>query len=77
MVYFDGKGKWYVPEPDSGINAENVFKQNIHDTVKANWEAGKYEGVLGNIKINKDLFGNVVSSALGINRARAKAMDLC
>ena len=68
-------GKSYVPEPDSGINADNIFKQNIHDTVKANWEAGKYEGVLGNIKINKDLFGNVVSSALGINRARAKAMD--
>jgi hypothetical protein len=74
--YFDGKGKWYVPEPDSGINAENVFKQNIHDTVEANWKAGKYEGVLGNIKINKDLFGNVVSSALGVNRARARAKDL-
>ena len=58
------------------ITTDNVFRQTIHDTVEKKWKAGDYEGVLGNIKINKDLFGNVVSSALGVNKAREKAKDI-
>ena len=71
-----GRTKGDMLKTGDEINAENVFRKNIHDTVEKKWKAGEYEGVLGNIKINKDMFGNVVSSALGINKAREKAKDI-
>jgi len=58
----------------SGID---VTIQNIRrDTIDLNMDQGKYSGVLGNIKLNKDLYGGVVTSALGIDRATRKGQNI-
>ena len=61
-----------IPYSAVDINADNIFKQNILDKEKS----GAYAGVMGNIRFNKDLYGNVMASALGVNRARAKATEI-
>lgn len=58
----------------SGID---VTIQNIRrDTIDLNMDQGKYSGVLGNIKLNKDLYGGVITSALGIDRATRKGQNI-
>tara|TARA_R110002167_G_scaffold98034_1_gene258419 strand:+ start:3014 stop:9199 length:6186 start_codon:yes stop_codon:yes gene_type:complete len=47
---------------------DEAFKQRLIDDHRA----GKYAGVMGNIKFNKDLYGNSIKTALGITRSEAK-----
>jgi len=51
------------------ISDTDVIKQSIfRNTLYANRDAGEYTGVLGNLKLNRHLYGNVLSSSLGITR---------
>jgi len=47
---------------------DDAFKQRLIDDHRA----GKYAGVMGNIKFNKDLYGNSIKTALGISRSEGQ-----
>lgn len=48
--------------------ADQIFKERI---LKQAAE-GRYSGIMGNVILNKDIWGNVVSSKLGIDRVNSK-----
>jgi len=55
--------------PPTGVIGGILDKYKI---IEGKRKAGEYEGGMGMIKLNKDLYGNVVTSALGIDRATLK-----
>ena len=57
---------------EPGVNFHNVLKERY----LARERAGEFSGAFGSLKLNRELYGNVVTSALGIDRATAKMTDL-
>jgi len=55
---------------------DKVNEQFFRDTISTKIAQGDYSGVMGNIKFNKDLFGNTLKTTLGINRAHKKAAEI-
>ena len=57
---------------DSKKTALELLKREAYDDLNA----GKYSGVMGNIKLDRHLYGNVLTTAMGINRTSKKAKEL-
>ena len=54
-------------------DTEKSNEQFFRDEMSVKEARGEFAGVMGNIKFNRHLFGNTMSSALGINRTQKKA----
>ena len=57
---------------DAGKSTEDFLRDELNTKVAR----GEYSGVMGNVKFNKDLFGNTLRTALGINRTQKKAGEI-
>ena len=57
---------------DAGKATEDFLRDELNTKVTR----GEYSGVMGNVKFNKDLFGNALRTTLGINRTQKKAGEI-
>jgi hypothetical protein len=57
-------------------DTDKTNEQFFRDQMSVREAQGDYAGVMGNIKFNRDLFGNTMNTALGINRTQKKAKDI-
>ena len=57
-------------------DTDKLNEQLLRDTINTKIAQGEYSGVMGNIKFNKDLFGNTLRTTLGINRTQKKAGEI-
>ena len=71
--FFNKPGKTFG---DSAYKQDVTFRNVLKNRYLQRERAGEFAGVFGSLKLDRELYGNVLSSALGINRATAKMTDL-
>jgi hypothetical protein len=64
------------PASVSGDSAKKGLDLIERTEIEGRARRGLYSGVMGNIKLNKDLFGGVVRTSLGISRSNRQAQDI-